>query len=96
MEVQDDTTKNVILVNRGWVPLQYVQQKKPWNRPTEIVDIVGIVSSTERKCTKPFTKSPYPLSFLFIYLFIVSFFIIIFLKPLSFENHINIIIHFIL
>ena len=51
MELQNNTN-NVVLVNRGWVPIQYVQQKKSWNRPTETVDVVGIVSSTERKCVK--------------------------------------------
>ena len=85
MEVQDNE-KNVILVNRGWVPLQYVQQKKPWNRPTEIVDIVGIVSSTERKCIK-LLQEIHPL-LLFIYYY--------FLNHFSLEYHINIIILYIM
>jgi cytochrome oxidase assembly protein ShyY1 len=38
-----------ILVNRGWVPRQYVQQNAPWDRPTGLVKLVGIPSKTERK-----------------------------------------------
>lgn len=36
-----------ILVNRGWVPRQYVQQNAPWDRPSGMVKLVGIPSQTE-------------------------------------------------
>lgn len=36
-----------LLVNRGWVPRQYVVQNAPWDRPTGIVKLVGIPSKTE-------------------------------------------------
>ena len=38
-----------ILVNRGWVPRQYVQQNAPWDRPSGMVKLVGIPSQTESK-----------------------------------------------
>ena len=42
--------KIVVLVNRGWVPLQHVKQKIAWNRPRDTVNITGTISSTEREC----------------------------------------------
>jgi len=36
-----------VLINRGWVPRQYVQQNAAWNRPKEVVRIVSVPSKTE-------------------------------------------------
>jgi len=38
-----------VLVNRGWVPMQYVKQKIEWDRPSGTVSIVGVPSRTERE-----------------------------------------------
>jgi surfeit locus 1 family protein len=38
-----------VLVNRGWVPRQYVLQNAAWDRPNGTVNIVGVASKTERK-----------------------------------------------
>jgi len=36
-----------VLINRGWVPRQYVQQSAAWNRPRGVVEIVGVPIKTE-------------------------------------------------
>lgn len=36
-----------VLINRGWVPRQYVQQNAAWNRPKGVVEIVGVPTKTE-------------------------------------------------
>jgi len=36
-----------ILINRGWVPSEYVLQKAGWDRPKGVVNIVGVASKTE-------------------------------------------------
>lgn len=38
----------VVLVNRGWVPRSYVQQKEIWSRPKGNVKLVGISTKTEQ------------------------------------------------
>mmetsp|Transcript_29482 Transcript_29482/g.33880 ORF Transcript_29482/g.33880 Transcript_29482/m.33880 type:complete len:279 (+) Transcript_29482:68-904(+) len=37
-----------VLVNRGWVPMQYVQQNAHWDKPTGKVDVIGVESKTEQ------------------------------------------------
>lgn len=37
-----------VLVNRGWVPLQYAKQGLSWNRPSGVVDVVGVSSQAEK------------------------------------------------
>jgi len=41
--------EGTVLVNRGWVPRQYVKEKVAWDRPGGIVKINGIPSKTESK-----------------------------------------------
>lgn len=36
-----------VLINRGWVPRQYVQQNAAWNRPRGVVEIIGVPIKTE-------------------------------------------------
>lgn len=36
-----------VLVNRGWVPLQYVKQNVAWERPTGEVQVVAVASKME-------------------------------------------------
>lgn len=36
-----------VLINRGWVPRQYVQQNAAWNRPRGMVKVVGVPVKTE-------------------------------------------------
>lgn len=38
-----------VLINRGWVPRQYVMQNSSWDRPSGIVNVIGVASTTERK-----------------------------------------------
>jgi len=38
----------IVLVNRGWVPRQYVKQNAKWNRPVGVVDVIGVASKTEQ------------------------------------------------
>ena len=38
-----------ILVDRGWVPREYVRQNTSWDRPKGFVNIVGVASETESK-----------------------------------------------
>ena len=37
----------VVVVNRGWIPRSYIQEKAVWHRPTTIVTVEGVSSTTE-------------------------------------------------
>ncbi len=39
----------IVLVNRGWVPRQFVKQNAKWTRPSGVVNVIGVASKTERE-----------------------------------------------
>eukprot|EP00586_Coscinodiscus_wailesii_P000579 CAMPEP_0172482378 /NCGR_PEP_ID=MMETSP1066-20121228/8743_1 /TAXON_ID=671091 /ORGANISM="Coscinodiscus wailesii, Strain CCMP2513" /LENGTH=296 /DNA_ID=CAMNT_0013245435 /DNA_START=50 /DNA_END=940 /DNA_ORIENTATION=+ len=46
--VRSDQEGSTVLVNRGWVPRQYIENKTPWSMPPGDVDVVGVVSKMEK------------------------------------------------
>lgn len=68
MELQSQQ-KRVVLVNRGWVPLNYARENLSWKRPIDTVNIVGTVSSMEQPpkwIAPPSTSSKTPKQFLWM------------------------------
>jgi surfeit locus 1 family protein len=51
----------IVLVNRGWVPRQYVMQNASWGRPNGVVTVVGVASKTERECFYLLLPTLYPI-----------------------------------
>lgn len=49
--------EGTILVNRGWVPISYEKNNLPWNRPTGIVNLVGVTTEAEQP---RFFSPPHP------------------------------------
>lgn len=41
----------IVLVNRGWIPRQFVLQNAAWDRPKGVVDLVAVATKTEREFT---------------------------------------------
>ena len=37
-----------VVVNRGWIPRSYIQQKAAWERPNGIITLIGIPSKSEQ------------------------------------------------
>lgn len=49
--------EGTILVNRGWIPMSYEKQNIPFDRPSHIVDVVGVTTEAEQP---RFFSPPHP------------------------------------
>ncbi len=48
---QRSNNMGIVLVNRGWIPRQFVLQNAAWDRPKGVVELVGVATKTEREFT---------------------------------------------